>query len=55
MPLATVPLYAVTFLAIVRQAGLELVVGLGWLALALVTFDRLAESGRKDGSIEFGN
>jgi ABC-2 type transport system permease protein len=34
--------------------GLELVVGLGWLAVATLTFRRLAQAGRRDGSIEFG-
>jgi ABC-2 type transport system permease protein len=36
------------------NVALELLVGLGWLALALLTFDRFAERGRRDGSIEFG-
>lgn len=40
--------------AIPTNVALEAVVGLGWLAAALVTFDHLAESGRRDGSIEFG-
>ncbi|MDP8911890.1 MAG: ABC transporter permease, partial [Actinomycetota bacterium] len=35
------------------NVGLEIAVGLGWLALALVSFNRLAEGGRRDGSIEF--
>jgi ABC-2 type transport system permease protein len=34
---------------------LEILVGLGWRALALATFRWLAEGGRKDGSIEFGS
>lgn len=33
--------------------GLELLVGLVWLALAIVSFNRFAERGRADGSIEF--
>lgn len=37
---------------ILASAGLELLVGLGWLGLAVLTFDRLAEAGRADGSIE---
>lgn len=35
-----------------RDAGLEIAVGLGWLLLAGLVFKRLAEGGRKDGSIE---
>ena len=38
--------------AILASAGLELLVGVAWLGLAIVTFDRLAEAGRADGSIE---
>ena len=34
-------------------ALLELVVLIGWLALALITFRRLADAGRRDGSIVF--
>jgi ABC-2 type transport system permease protein len=41
---------AVTILA---NIGYEALVGVAWLALALFTFDRLAEGGRRDGSIEF--
>lgn len=32
--------------------GLELLVGLVWLALAILSFNRFAERGRNDGSIE---
>ena len=39
--------------SILANLGAELGIGIGWLALALVTFDRLAEQGRRDGSIEF--
>jgi ABC-2 type transport system permease protein len=35
------------------QAGLEAAIGVAFLSLAFVTFNRLAESGRRDGSIEF--
>jgi len=35
-----------------REAGLELAVGLGWFVLALVGFWALAEGGRKDGTID---
>jgi ABC-2 type transport system permease protein len=42
------------FGSLVPDAGLELLVGCSWLALALITFNRLAEGGRRDGSIEFG-
>ena len=38
---------------IVREAGLELLVGAGWLALAVVTFSRFLDHGRRDGSLEF--
>ena len=41
--------------ALLPNVGLELAVGAAWLVLALLTFDRLAESGRRDGSIEFAN
>lgn len=40
--------------ALLPNVGLEAAVGLGWLVVALLTFDRLAEQGRRDGSIEFG-
>jgi ABC-2 type transport system permease protein len=38
---------------VLPNVGVELVVGTMWFALALLTFDRLAENGRRDGSIEF--
>lgn len=38
---------------VLANVGLELAVGAGWLLLALFSFDRLAEAGRRDGSIEF--
>jgi ABC-2 type transport system permease protein len=38
-----------------RGLALELLVGLGWLVVAAVTFRRFAEHGRRDGSIEFGD
>lgn len=34
---------------------MEVLVGVGWLALALASFRWLAEGGRNDGSIEFGS
>jgi ABC-2 type transport system permease protein len=40
---------------ILPNVGLELAVGAAWLGLALVTFNRLAEQGRRDGSIEFAS
>jgi ABC-2 type transport system permease protein len=43
-----------SLLGLLPDAGLELLVGSAWLCLALLTFDRLAERGRRDGSIEFG-
>jgi ABC-2 type transport system permease protein len=41
--------------AVLAEAGLELLVGLAWLGLAILTFDRLAEAGRADGSIELAS
>lgn len=38
---------------ILGQAALEAVVGASWLVLALLTFSRLADAGRRDGSIVF--
>lgn len=38
---------------ILADAGLEALVGAGWLVLSLLTFSRLAEAGRRDGSIVF--
>jgi ABC-2 type transport system permease protein len=38
---------------VLANVGLEALVGACWLALALLTFDRPASSGRRDGSIEF--
>ncbi|SBT63681.1 ABC-2 type transport system permease protein [Micromonospora sediminicola] len=38
---------------VLRQAGLELLVAAGWLTVAVLTFRRLAEHGRRDGSITF--
>lgn len=40
---------------VLRNVALEALVGLFWLACSLVTFDRLAEGGRRDGSIEFAS
>jgi hypothetical protein len=37
------------------QAGLETLVGLGWLAVALATFERFVNRGRRDGSLQFAN
>ncbi len=36
-----------------RGALLEILVGLGWLAAALLAFRALADRGRVDGSIEY--
>ncbi len=38
---------------ILANASLEALVALGWLALSLATFRRLADAGRRDGSIVF--
>lgn len=40
---------------ILTGAALELAVAAGWLLLAVLTFRRLAEGGRRDGSIEFSD
>jgi ABC-2 type transport system permease protein len=37
---------------ILRNLGLELLVGAGWLSIGLLTMDRLFNAGRADGSIE---
>ncbi len=41
--------------AVVGSIGLELLVGAGWLLLSLLTFHRLAEAGRREGSIVFSS
>ena len=41
--------------AVFRDIGLEVLVGAGWLALSLLTFQRLADAGRRDGSIVFSS
>ena len=41
-------------LSILGHAGLEAVVGVGWMAVALATFNRLASQGRLDGSLDYG-
>jgi len=38
---------------VARDMGLEALVGFGWLTLAALTIDRMAEAGRADGSIHF--
>lgn len=43
-----------TAVAIVADAALELAVGLGWMAVALITFNRLASAGRRDGALDYG-
>ncbi len=39
--------------AIVQAAALEVAVTLGWIILAVLVIDRMANAGRRDGSIEF--
>lgn len=39
-------------IAILRSAGLEVAVGAGWILLAMLAIDRMANAGRKDGTIE---
>lgn len=41
--------------AIAPDVGICLGVGVLWIAIAALTFERFAESGRQDGSIEFGD
>lgn len=38
---------------ILQQVALEALVGVAWLTVSLFTLDRMAEGGRRDGSIEF--
>ncbi len=38
---------------ILRLAGLEAAVGLGWIIAVVLVMDRMADSGRANGSIEF--
>lgn len=40
---------------VMRDVGLEILVGGGWLLLSLLTFQRLADAGRRDGSIVFSS
>ena len=40
---------------VLGDAGLEALVGAGWLLASLATFHRLAEAGRRDGSIVFSS
>ena len=39
--------------AILRESALEVGVGLVWMVIAIFTMDRMANAGRKSGSIEF--
>ena len=39
---------------IAGHVGLEAAVGVGWMALAMLSFDRLAARGRLDGSLDYG-
>lgn len=41
------------FTVILADAGLEALVALGWMTSSLATFGRLAEHGRRDGSVVF--
>jgi ABC-2 type transport system permease protein len=40
--------------SILGHIGAEALVGVGWLTLALLTFNRLASRGRLDGSLDYG-
>lgn len=39
--------------SILQAAGFEAIVGLAWITLAILAMDRMANAGRRDGSIEF--
>lgn len=39
---------------VVGHAALEAAVGVGWMTVALLTFNRLASQGRLDGSLDYG-
>jgi ABC-2 type transport system permease protein len=39
---------------ILGNTALEAVVGLAWMTVALLTFNRLASQGRRDGSLDYG-
>jgi ABC-2 type transport system permease protein len=39
---------------IVANTALEAAVGLGWMTAALLSFNRLASRGRRDGSLDYG-
>ena len=39
--------------AVLREAALEAAVGVIWVVIAIFVMDRMANAGRKDGSIEF--
>lgn len=39
---------------VLGNIGLEVAVGVGWAVVAMVTYRQLMDSGRRDGSIEFG-
>ena len=39
---------------ILGYAALELAVGIGWMTAALLSFNRLASRGRRDGTLDFG-
>ena len=39
---------------IVENTALEAAVGLAWMVAALLTFNRLASRGRRDGSLDYG-
>ena len=39
--------------AILQAAALEIAVAMGWIIIAVLAMDRMADAGRKDGSIEF--
>ncbi|MEU5464748.1 ABC transporter permease [Streptomyces althioticus] len=40
---------------VVAATALELLIGVGWLVIAVLTFRGFVESGRRDGSIEFAD
>jgi len=40
--------------AILGNAALEAAVAVGWMAIALASFNQLASRGRRDGSLDYG-
>lgn len=43
------------FIDLRRDVALCILTGVIWMTIAALTFERFAEAGRRDGSIEFGD